>query len=327
MINNKLHIYRSSYNEIEIPFLLDNTTGEKTSCMERIDRTEIIFEALKDKNNVITKNVEIINKDEFDDILNSIHTKKYLDYLEQTSLELSKGDYILNDKFSPKYAKNDTPIVHNIYTQALASAATTLEAIKSLCFEQAKFSYAICRPPGHHAGRDFMGGYCYLNNVVIAAKFASKFLNKPVGILDIDYHFGNGTHDILSSDGDKNILFASIHGHTKVNYPYVDEPSCNENMFFINFEELPNKQEYIAAIEKTLDHLKECKLLIISLGYDIIQEDSHGKWSLPFDIYKDVGRVLNETNKPICFVQEGGYCLEKLKDCSTTLYEGLRSYV
>jgi acetoin utilization deacetylase AcuC-like enzyme len=69
-------------------------------------------------------------------------------------------------------------------------------------------AFALCRPPGHHCGADYMGGYCYLNSAAIAAE-AAVSAGKRVAILDIDYHHGNGTQDIFYARGD--VFFASIH--------------------------------------------------------------------------------------------------------------------
>src|SRR3546814_5100877 len=79
-------------------------------------------------------------------------------------------------------------------------------------------AFALCRPPGHHAGRDYMGGYCYLNNAAIAAREAHSRGLGPVAILDIDYHHGNGTQDIFYAD--PGVFFASIHADPRTDYPF-----------------------------------------------------------------------------------------------------------
>ncbi|MGV8248309.1 histone deacetylase family protein, partial [Pseudomonas aeruginosa] len=77
---------------------------------------------------------------------------------------------------------------------------------------------ALCRPPGHHAGGDFMGGYCFLNNAAIATQAFLDQGARRVAILDVDYHHGNGTQDIFYRRDD--VLFASIHGDPRAEYPY-----------------------------------------------------------------------------------------------------------
>ncbi len=101
----------------------------------------------------------------------------------------------------------------------------------------ARSAFALCRPPGHHAGGDFMGGYCFLNNAAIATQAFLDQGARRVAILDVDYHHGNGTQDIFYRRDD--VLFASIHGDPRVEYPYflgyADErgegagEGCNHN--------------------------------------------------------------------------------------------------
>jgi len=79
-------------------------------------------------------------------------------------------------------------------------------------------AFALCRPPGHHAGAGFMGGYCYINNAAVAAQWFRDQGAKRVSILDVDYHHGNGTQDIVQ--GRDDIMFASIHADPRTDYPF-----------------------------------------------------------------------------------------------------------
>ena len=100
-----------------------------------------------------------------------------------------------------------SPIAAGTWEGAYWSAQTALTALDAvLAGERAAF--ALCRPPGHHCGADYLGGYCYLNNAAIAAE-AAIAAGRRVAILDIDYHHGNGTQDIFYARGD--VLFVSIH--------------------------------------------------------------------------------------------------------------------
>ena len=76
----------------------------------------------------------------------------------------------------------------------------------------------MCRPPGHHSGADYYGGYCYLNNAAIAAEALLAAGRRCVAILDVDYHHGNGTQDIFYARSD--VLFVSIHADPVMDYPY-----------------------------------------------------------------------------------------------------------
>lgn len=87
-----------------------------------------------------------------------------------------------------------TPIADGTWESAYASAQTALSALDAVIDEGWPCTFALCRPPGHHAGPDYLGGYCYLNSAAIAAAEASR-RGRRVAILDIDYHHGNGTQE------------------------------------------------------------------------------------------------------------------------------------
>src|SRR4029079_19581820 len=102
----------------------------------------------------------------------------------------------------------------------------------------ARAVFALCRPPGHHAGSDFYGGYCFLTNAAIAAQAFRDGGAGKGAVLDVDYHHGNGTQEIFYDRGD--VLFASIHADPRQEYPFflghADEPGdgagagCNLNL-------------------------------------------------------------------------------------------------
>ncbi|MEO0699316.1 MAG: histone deacetylase family protein, partial [Pseudomonadota bacterium] len=111
-----------------------------------------------------------------------------------------------------------SPIAAGTWQSAYWSAQTALSALDTILAGETRQAFALCRPPGHHSGRDYFGGYCYLNNAAIAARAAHSAECGPVAILDVDYHHGNGTQDIFYEDG--GVLFASIHADPKSDYPY-----------------------------------------------------------------------------------------------------------
>jgi acetoin utilization deacetylase AcuC-like enzyme len=119
------------------------------------------------------------------------------------------------------------PITEGTYTAALASANCALSGAKAIRQGQ-RSAFALCRPPGHHAGKSFCGGYCYLNNAAIAANWLSTA--GKVAILDIDYHAGNGTQDIFYQRDD--VLTISIHADPDGEYPafcgYADETGAGQ---------------------------------------------------------------------------------------------------
>ena len=115
-------------------------------------------------------------------------------------------------------ASSDSIITRTTW-QALVSAANcALSGAQVLADGQSRAAFALTRPPGHHAGADYMAGYCFLNNAAIAAQFLRDNGAARVAIIDVDFHHGNGTQDIFYDRSD--IFFASIHGHPDHHFPY-----------------------------------------------------------------------------------------------------------
>lgn len=179
-------------------------------------------------------------------------------------------------------------------------------------------AFALCRPPGHHAGADFAGGYCYINNVAVAAQ---AFLDDGAGrvaVLDIDYHHGNGTQDIFYQRSD--VLFASIHADPRQEFPYfsghIDESGMGAGAGFnINYPLQPG-----ATFAQWGDALRDaCRkierfdpdVLVISLGLDTYENDPISTFKLTSSDYLKIGEVIGQLNKPTLFVLEGGYAVDQ----------------
>src|ERR1700721_1349333 len=111
-----------------------------------------------------------------------------------------------------------TPITATTWLAALASANRALTAARREVNGEI-VAFALCRPPGHHAGIDHYGGYCFLNNAAIAAQYLRDCGLRRVAIVDIDYHHGNGTQNIFYARGD--VYFASIHADPDFEYPFL----------------------------------------------------------------------------------------------------------
>ncbi|KAG0030151.1 hypothetical protein BGZ81_003019 [Podila clonocystis] len=183
--------------------------------------------------------------------------------------------------------------------------------------------YALVRPPGHHAQSDMCGGYCYLNNLAIAAQWLideSVKTGKPkkVAVLDIDYHHGNGTQEMFYSVS--NPLYTSL--HSSLDYPYftgsVEEKGEGEGLGFninIPLPQATTNDEYVEALEKLIkDHVAPYKpdYIVVSLGVDTFIDDPIAGFLVTTDGYPKIGDVIRRIGVPTLFVQEGGYCIEKL---------------
>src|SRR5512147_312341 len=106
-------------------------------------------------------------------------------------------------------------IVEGTYIAALSSANCALSAAQAVANGE-RSAFGLCRPPGHHAGKDYAGGYCFINNASVAANWLSA--KGKVAVLDIDYHCGNGTQDIFYQRAD--VLTISIHADPNFEYPH-----------------------------------------------------------------------------------------------------------
>jgi acetoin utilization deacetylase AcuC-like enzyme len=211
-----------------------------------------------------------------------------------------------------------TPIAEGSWTGAYWSAQTALTAL-DLILAGERSAFAFCRPPGHHAGTDYLGGYCYLNNAAIAAQAAVDAGAGSVAILDIDYHHGNGTQDIFYDRGD--ILFVSIHADPKTDYPFfwghADETGegAGEGA---NLNIPLHRGTALAEFESALESAMECvrtfapELLILSFGADTFSGDPISFFKLETKDYPIIARRIERAALPTLVVMEGGYAVDDL---------------
>jgi acetoin utilization deacetylase AcuC-like enzyme len=211
-----------------------------------------------------------------------------------------------------------TPIVEGTWDAALAAAQCALTAA-ALVAEGERSVYALCRPPGHHAGRSVYGGYCYLNNAALAAQHLRDLGSSKVAILDVDYHHGNGTQDIFYARDD--VLFVSIHGTPDTEYPYflgyADERGSGAGEDCTRNYPLPGGTGWTAyqdALERALDDIARfgADALVVSLGVDTFEGDPISAFRLQAGDFPLMGTMLARLQLPTVFVQEGGYAVEEI---------------
>ena len=213
-----------------------------------------------------------------------------------------------------------TPIVEGTWEAALAAAHCAITAA-SLVAEGERSAYALCRPPGHHAGRSTYGGYCYLNNAALAAQALRDRGHARVAVLDIDYHHGNGTQDIFWERDD--VLFVSIHGDPATEYPYflgyADERGAGAGEGFTRNFPLPRGtgwDSYRAALESALDAIARhgAQSLVVSLGVDTFEGDPISSFQLGRRHFPLIGERVAALGLPTVLVQEGGYAVAEIGD-------------
>ena len=251
---------------------------------------------------------------------------------------------------APGYYSFDlsAPIVAGTYRAARAAADAALTGA-ALLLEGQRLVYALCRPPGHHAGRDLYGGYCYLNNAAIAAEYLLRTTtdHRPpttdqahasivggqssvVAILDIDFHHGNGTQQIFYDRDD--VLFVSIHADPVREYPYfagyADERGAGAGEGFnLNFplEAGVTNARYLAVLEQALAAIADFapRFLVLSAGFDTFDGDPIGDFALMADAYPLIGRRIAMLGLPTLVIQEGGYAVAALGENAAGLLRGL----
>ena len=210
---------------------------------------------------------------------------------------------LLNLVKSENFSDADTPAFKGVYEHALLSAGAAIDA--SDYAMKNKFAFSLMRPPGHHAGRNSLGGFCYFNNIAVAVKhLISQSPNFPISILDIDVHHGNGTQDIFL--GNEKVLFVSLHQVPL--YPGTgqsSEKNCINFPLFAGTDETAYLKTLDAAIEKIVKFSP--KVVGISAGFDTYQGDPLANIQLKKDSYKKIAKKISEIKAGKFAVLEGGY--------------------
>jgi acetoin utilization deacetylase AcuC-like enzyme len=230
------------------------------------------------------------------------------------------------DTSSPIFAQTWQAAYWSVQT-AVSAAALTLA---NQAANHESIAYALCRPPGHHAAADQFGGFCYLNNVAIAANWLVQ-QGQRVAILDVDYHHGNGTQEIFY--GRSDVLFISIHADPRYEYPFywgfADEYGSGPGLGFNHNYPLPPGTQaaaYLASLTQALSQIRAFvpDTLLISLGVDTGEKDPTGTFLLDTPDFAEMGQRIGQLSLPMVVVQEGGYRLETLGQHVIAFLNGLR---
>ena len=213
-----------------------------------------------------------------------------------------------------------SPIVAGTWQAAQAAAHCALTAADLVAAGE-RSAYALCRPPGHHAGRAMFGGYCFLNNAALAAQRLRDAGMARVAVLDVDYHHGNGTQDIFWERDD--VLFVSIHGDPDTEYPfylgYADERGAGPGEGFNHNFPLPRGTDwtrYAQALDQALERIAghAPQALVVSLGVDMFEGDPISQFRLRGDDFPRLGARIAALGLPTVLVQEGGYAVAEIGD-------------
>jgi acetoin utilization deacetylase AcuC-like enzyme len=211
-----------------------------------------------------------------------------------------------------------TPIAEGSWEAAYWAAQSALAGAEAVLGGE-RTAFALTRPPGHHCGADYLGGYCHLNHAAIAAEAALSTGRRKVAILDVDYHHGNGTQDIFYRRGD--VLFVSIHADPRTDYPFywghADEAGEGEGEGATLNLPLPQgtaMAEYAPALDRTLERVAAFApdMLIVSYGADTFEGDPISRFRLGTGDYAHMARSIAGLGLPTLIVMEGGYAVDQL---------------
>lgn len=267
--------------------------------------------------------------------LAQVHAAHYLQFLTQAHVGLTSAasyryaEIILPDAAQKMPIQDSvgrmgvfafdvySPLGVSTWAAAVESASAALAAARAL-LGGTRQAYALCRPPGHHAGRQRFGSYCYLNNAALAAV---TLLNgsQRCAVLDIDYHHGNGTQEIFWDN--PNVLYVSLHIDPAFDYPFmsgyaqeIGGPRARGTNCNFPLPPGSNATTYLSTLVQALEYILAFNPdhLILSLGFDAVQSDPFSSFTLSIPTFAEIGRCIGQLNKPTLLVQEGGYGLEDL---------------
>lgn len=230
-------------------------------------------------------------------------------YIEQLSLMSPENGSIL--------ANVDTPMSTGSLDAAYQAASCVIEALDDIMTDKIDRAFCAVRPPGHHAESNKTMGFCFLNNVAIAAKKAQQHYGlKRIAIIDFDAHQGNGTINILADD--PTFLICSSFQHPC--FPFSHWRNIYNNVFNIALAEKTTGIDMRRLVEKDwLQQLQDFKpqLTIVSAGFDAHIKDPTADLEWDAKDYAWLGAFLSDINKEnpdnkILAVLEGGYHLEAL---------------
>jgi acetoin utilization deacetylase AcuC-like enzyme len=308
---------------------LELQNGELVPHAESEARVEAIRSALTD--------IEVPTDHGLEPIL-EVHEQSYIDFLQRAHADWAAagrpGDafpYVfpvtgrrpLNltriDAELGQYAYDcGTPVAAGTWETVYWSAQSALSALDHV-MSGARSAFAFCRPPGHHAGADYMGGYSYLNNAAICAERALATGARKVAVLDVDYHHGNGTQDFFYARND--VLTLSLHADPKTDYPFYwghadetgegDGDGCSLNLPMPRGTQWADYQVKLSqAIERVQAFAPD--LLIVPYGADTFAGDPISFFGIETPEYTEMAAMIAALDLPTLICMEGGYAVDAL---------------
>ena len=327
--------------------------GEQVPCFEKPERADMVLAEFERRGlgQVVTPHGASLAS------LERIHTPRYLHFLrsawsewialapENAARDVFPSVWPIRghrhdiepDNFAARMGlysmDSGTPLTAGTWIAAKTGADCAINAAHALNLGQ-RSTFALTRPPGHHAGADFFGGYCFLNNAALAAQHLLDDGAKKVAILDIDYHHGNGTQSIFYKRDD--VLFISIHADPRSEYPFylghADETGEGAGAGFnmnLPLAHGASPAQWFAALETACIRLGSFApdALVVSLGVDTFAGDPLSKFALQSADFLRIGERISYLGLPTAFVLEGGYAVAEIGINVVNVLEGFETAV
>lgn len=287
-----------------------------------------------------------------DEALAAIHAPRYLDFLagawdEWVALDPANAGTdilpavwpvrgfradVLPESFAARIGlfsfDAGSPVMAGTWVAAREGAACARSAALAVSGGE-RAAFALTRPPGHHAGPDFFGGYCFLNNAALAAQTLRDHGAARVAVLDVDYHHGNGTQTIFY--GRDDVLTVSLHGDPRTEYPFflghADERGEGAGLGANLNLPLPrgtSATTWFAALEAGLAAVAahRAEALVVALGVDTFEGDPISGFHLRADDYLRLGERLARAGLPVVLTMEGGYAVAEVGVNVVNVLEG-----
>jgi acetoin utilization deacetylase AcuC-like enzyme len=258
------------------------------------------------------------------DLVYTIHDKQYIDGIKKKS-EAGGGFYTL-----------DTAVNQFTFKAALLAAGGGVEAIDRIMASTAKNAFVLCRPPGHHAEFNRAFGFCFINNIAVAANhLVQNHGLDRIMIVDYDAHHGNGTQNSFYSS--RQVLYVGLHQDGRTLFPgsgFPDEIGIEQGEgYTINLAMYPGAgdKSYTLAFTNVIEPLAESfkpEFILVSAGFDGHYKDPLTSLGLTTTGFSMMNRSLNKIASNYCsgrlsFFLEGGYNLDVMGKCTVNLLEEL----
>ncbi|HTR89745.1 MAG TPA: hypothetical protein VMG62_06510, partial [Solirubrobacteraceae bacterium] len=251
--------------------------------------------------------------------LRGLHEEEYLRALAS----VTGREPVVMAELAPPGLEPDIPVCAELVAAAREAVRVGISAARRLAAGE-RFTYGLCRPPGHHAGPGWLAGYCYLNTAAAAVATLLEAEVRPVGVLDVDLHYPNGTAAMVAGMGEEQVRLHSLHAWPVTNVAERTVRAGGGRERVVEFRGSPGREAYLEEVGNSLEELGGwASAVVVSLGYDIVAGDPHGSWDFTASIFRDIGELLAGCGLPVCVIQEGGYALDQLAACGREFAWGL----